>query len=269
MNARIAAWTAAALLVPLLPASADIIPPESHLVARCASIVNLDDFPDIVVFALVCLPLGSEELERYVVYNDTCLEKGYKYNTLYLYWTTREHFEATGLSALQVGPLPGAGLEKTSMAPVSFLSDQINPWAGYVSDSNPLVSEDLEYSLYETETGFGVYLSRRISRYDDETERMEMFVMPVTRAVPFESHRGSGTGTVSLNGGYLFYSPAVSGPIAGSVTGCSGRQIAEFTRDGRAGCTYVHALGDIGAGFYWVRLRTSHGDITRRLQVLR
>ena len=71
-------------------ASADSIPGNSHSISRCVKFVNINDFSDVVLIGYYTGPM-VDTYEAYQIENDTCLDKGYKFNTLDIYWTTKEN----------------------------------------------------------------------------------------------------------------------------------------------------------------------------------
>jgi hypothetical protein len=61
----------------------DVIPDNSHPVAKCAKIINITDFPEISL--LGCIEYaGGDYFETFVIQPNTCLDKGYKFNNFYI-----------------------------------------------------------------------------------------------------------------------------------------------------------------------------------------
>lgn len=83
---------------------ADIIPQGMKPVSVCATIDNLDEFPDIALVAVVTF--GEEERERYVVESGKCLTKGYKFNRLMIYAISRADLKTVGLENVLPGTDP-------------------------------------------------------------------------------------------------------------------------------------------------------------------
>ena len=146
-------------------ASADVIPGGYHSVNRCVRIVNLDEFPDVVLIGYYTGPMVK--YEAYRIKNNQCLYKGYKLNKFGVYWTTKEKFDSLDLKNLK-------------LADITFLED-LQPNGGYVEKSNPLVKEDIEYSIAGFSGGKPVlYKTRQISEYSNgDPKKVETFANPL------------------------------------------------------------------------------------------
>jgi len=135
---------------------ADVIPPNSHYVDRCVKIVNLTDFPDVVLVGYYTGPMVQQG-EAYQIKNDECLTKGYKFNALKIYYTTQENFKSLDLKNLNTANLSELILD-TDVAGTT------------VADSNPLIKETLEYSLTKSSNGkYDLYKTQQLSEYNDGT----------------------------------------------------------------------------------------------------
>ncbi len=143
----------------LLPftASADVIPPDSHLLSRCVKVVNLQEFPDLILVGYITGPM-IKEYEAYQIKNNECLTKGYKFNSLSIYWTTKTKFNAINLKNLQLSDM-------------TLLFENIEVFGGYITNDNPLLKENIEYSI----AGFSaeklvLYISKQTSEYADQNQ---------------------------------------------------------------------------------------------------
>ena len=150
------------------PVSADVIPPDSRSVERCAKIVNLEEFPDIILVGTYSGP-GNRPPETYQIKPDECLTKGYKFNTLDIYWNT-----------------PDKG---TAVDPGHLLMKNLDPYGGYVSTNDPLVKETVEYSIVRTDSTFILYKSRIVASYNNtqDLEGVTVFPPPEGTAIQPES----------------------------------------------------------------------------------
>jgi hypothetical protein len=141
--------------------SADIPPPEGfHVPSLCAKITNLNEFPDVVLIAYV---RRNVIVSPYVVKNNECLTKGYKFNILDVSWVTKEKFNLIDLSNLKLNDL---NLLSENMEVLYF--------GGMIPDSNPLIKGTIEYSLKEnslSNTGnkYSLVKVKQISEYNDGT----------------------------------------------------------------------------------------------------
>ena len=82
-------------------ASADSIPENSHPINKCVKFVNLNDFSDVVLVGYYTGPMIGT-YEAYQIENDKCLEKGYKLNSFFIYWTAKEKFNSLNLKDLKL-----------------------------------------------------------------------------------------------------------------------------------------------------------------------
>ncbi len=145
--------------------SADIIPLGSHPVSRCVKFVNLDEFPDVVLIGYYTGPM-IETYEAYQIQNDVCLKKGYKFNLLDIYWTTREKFDVLDIQSLNPDDL-------------TLLLDNVEPYGGYVDAKNPLKKETIEYSIARFNGSLIAYKSKQISEYNNgQPMKVEIFDKP-------------------------------------------------------------------------------------------
>ena len=145
--------------------SADVILPNSHPLSRCVKIVNLNEFPNIVLIGYYTGPM-VENYESYQIKNNECLTKGYKFNSLSIYWNTKD--------------------KPNSIDPSHLLLEDVEPYGGYVDQSNPLVNEDIEYSI----AGFSgeklvIYKSKQTSEYNDGSpKKVETFASSLKNIEP-------------------------------------------------------------------------------------
>ncbi|KKT77450.1 MAG: hypothetical protein UW73_C0020G0022 [Microgenomates group bacterium GW2011_GWB1_44_8] len=145
--------------------SADIIPPNSHSLDRCVKIVNLNDFSDVVLISYITGPMvqGSEINQ---IKNSECLSKGYKFNSLKIYWNTKDN--------------------PNSIDQNNLLLDNVEVYGGYVDQSNPLIKESIEYSI----AGFSggkliLYKSKQTSEYNNGSQKkIETFNSPLINQEP-------------------------------------------------------------------------------------
>lgn len=178
-------------------ASADFMSPDEHQVQRCVKIVNLDKFPDLVFIGFYT-GVGLERNKNYAAYrvtSDKCLTKGYKFNKLDIFWTTKKKFAAMNLDnlALNTKKIASSGKDRNGKtiyydlyAPenLELLADKVESSNTQVSNTDPLVKETLEYSLFKNSSGkLTWYQSKRISEYGDGSQqKIENFQAPGTVA---------------------------------------------------------------------------------------
>ena len=175
-------------------ASADIIPENSHPLSRCVKFVNINDFSDVVLIGFYTGPglgPGVNTYEAYQIENNKCLKKGYKFNTLYIYWTTKEKFNCLNLEELKINSekYTGSGTDGEgnplyydvySPADLTLLLEDVEPYGGYIDETNPLIKETIEYSVAGYLDGkLVVYKSKQTSEYNNgQSNKVETFEKP-------------------------------------------------------------------------------------------
>ncbi len=148
--------------------SADITPPNSHPLSRCVKVVNLNEFPNVVLIGYETGPVVNkvDKYEMYQIKNNECLTKGYKFNSLSIYWNTKD--------------------KPNSVEPNNLLLENIEPYGGYVDKNNPLVKEDIEYSIVGFSSGkLVLYKSKQTLEYNNGTpKKVETFSNPLGNKEP-------------------------------------------------------------------------------------
>jgi hypothetical protein len=148
---------------------ADVIPESGHGYSRCVKIVNLNEYPEVSVFGIIKGPMVNG-LESYRVENGKCLTKGYKFNTLSLYWVQNTMDGSVSLS-------------DNSTIPESFmlLIENLEPYGGYVDDNNPLIEDNIEYSIAGYSSGnLVIYKSKQTLVYNNgQPNKVEFFEKPI------------------------------------------------------------------------------------------
>ncbi|MEM4181783.1 MAG: hypothetical protein QXX68_01355 [Candidatus Pacearchaeota archaeon] len=171
--------------------SADVIPENSHPLDRCVKFVNLNEFSDVVLIGYYTGPM-VDTYEAYQIQNGACLEKGYKFNSLNVYWTTKEKFNTLDLKNLKLeskkvvtGGRDNAGnpvyMDVYSPSDLTLLLEDVEPYGGYVDESNPLIKETIEYSIAGFSDGkLIVYKSKQTSEYNNgQPNKIETFDKPI------------------------------------------------------------------------------------------
>lgn len=240
---------------------ADVIPADYHFVARCAKIVNTNEFPDIVLVGVITGPMVKES-ETYVVDAKECLELGYKFNSLVIVWTSKEHFKDVGMQGLEIEQampaLDSAALRKAMAVEqqVYLLTADINPFGGYVPDSNPLVEEDIDYEIYLDAQGTpGVYLSQRTARYNNgDPQSVEEYESPVKTVFSGRSAISQRL-EVSLVSTHLFLSVPAAGAATVSIFDRTGRLVMKRSRLCKAGAVNTLGLAGLQSGAYVVSVK--------------
>jgi hypothetical protein len=254
------------------PLFADVINPDYHPVNRCATIDNLDSFPDIVLIAAVYAP-GKYILNQYVVKKDSCLAMGYKFNTLNIFWTTRDYFNEVGLTGVGI---PQNLAKKSAAAgavpvPAVLLTNAIVPYGGTVPNSDSLVGEEYHYLLIQINGSLMVYLAKKVSINSGQTKTTQNFDPPTSGVIrkPSRTITGPLAGTLVVSDGYALLTSAADGPAMVTFFNCAGRPVVSFSRNCRKGCTYIQPLTGLASGLYWMRLVTPGGTVSKQLPIIR
>ncbi len=260
MKLRNAVAASCLLVAGALTIHADVIPPDHHPLARCIRITNLDKFPDIVLVGGYVPVSSPQTVERYIVKADSCLTKGYKFNSFYLFWVIRSYLEETGLENLPlINMLPSMNKRMAPIiaAPEIGLISIAEPYGGTVHDSNPIVREELLYRLYMAAGSNepAVFLSEQITTDTSGTELTKTFEFPVAiTGNPSRTTKTTVTGRrIRSANGYLLFSPGRTGPVSARLIDCHGRTVLRFSRECRAGYTYHLRTTGLSAGLYWLQ----------------
>lgn len=174
------------LFSPLL-AKADVIMPNFHQVGGCVEIVNLDKFTDIVLIGYVTGPM-VDKYEAYQIKNNECLTRGYKFNSLSIYWTTKEKFKTIDLKNLntKTEKVKSGGYDKNgnqgyydklTPSDLSFIIDKVETGENYVEDSNPLIHNTVEYNIVKSiDEKYSLQKFKMTSEYNNSTpNKIETF----------------------------------------------------------------------------------------------
>jgi len=126
-------------------------------------VVNINEFPNIVLIGYYGM---ADRYESYQVKNNECLTNGYKLNLLSIYWNTKD--------------------KPNSIEPDKLLLENVGSYGGYVDQNNPLISEDIEYSIAGFSGGkLVIYKSKQTSEYNNGTPlKVETFSNPLGNNEP-------------------------------------------------------------------------------------
>jgi len=131
--------------------SADLIPDNSRPLSRCIKVVNLNEFPDLVLIGYHTGPMINKFVS-YQIKNNECLTKGYKFNSLSIYWNTKD--------------------KPDSIEPSNLLLENVESNGVYISNDSPLVKEEIEYSLARfSDRKFVLYKSKQTLEYNNGTPK--------------------------------------------------------------------------------------------------
>ena len=135
-----------------LPASADILPQNSHYVERCVKIANLDQYPSIVVITQDLRMSGDGQTLSPAAAGACLPAPSYKFDGYKIYWAERSYADSISLQDLK---LKNASYEASSIddANIHFITSSISTAGGYIDNSNPATSEEVSYILQVDSAG--------------------------------------------------------------------------------------------------------------------
>jgi hypothetical protein len=255
--------------------AADIILPNYHTAWYCARIINVADFPDITVIGYIGPPTASANT-RYIVNQDSCLLKGYKYSSYYFIWAPKHYVDSVGLDSLPLSTFVKGLAKKNGRASVQetsdlhLLSKAINTYGILVPDSIKLISEEFFYKLFPGNSNMYVYLWKTISHFSDSTSKVDTFAQPSgvrpsqIRVVP-----RYGVEDIFLKNGIFTFKAEFNGNLEMALIDCRGRIAQRYSKSCAFGRTYVSDLGKLTSGLYWLRLKSPNVDVTKRLTFIR
>ncbi len=148
-------------------AFADVIMPGTHPLNLCAKITNLDQFQDISLIGFITGPMIGT-YQTYEIKQNDCMSKGYKFNSLAIYWVPTTYLsQVGGIDSLKTksteqtepGCTTDAGAPCTTSAyvfddpQVHLLASHVETYGGNVPDSDPRTTETIDYSLVRASDG--------------------------------------------------------------------------------------------------------------------
>jgi len=164
---------------------ADVAPSDKRLVQNCIRITNVDDYQEISLLGFIVGPTYDSP-HFFEIKNEDCLEKGYKFNDLGLFWAQKKYVDSIGIDKIiinsNIGPdLYGDAYFKqiTNDPNIFFITSALDPGDFWVDDYMELKSQISDYEI----AGFigdeiVIYLVRQIKKYDNGDEDIETFDYP-------------------------------------------------------------------------------------------
>jgi len=148
---------------------ADIIPVGQKSIPYCVKIQNADSFPN-VVFYLVVKPISTPALDIVEIKSADCLSKGYKFNSSKIFAFNKSYLGAKEINNIDFSNDKNALLTNISIPALTF---QYVPYDTQVKDI-------LEYYriLGFTDTSAVIYLSKRVTTYNDDYKDSVLFPAP-------------------------------------------------------------------------------------------
>jgi hypothetical protein len=241
---------------------ADIINPGERMVNRCATINNINAFPDIV---LIGVSVYGSGFTRYRLTQDVCMTKGLRNAMYYLLWAPKAYVDSVGFDSLPIKPVIGLPKRTENASPIQLLSASIEPFGAMVPTSDSRAAEELYYALQSVNGTLSIYLAKKVSIATDSTRRTETFTSSAReRTIDRRSPKGM-QGSLRVHGYYAF-STDFNGPVTASLFDCTGRMVQSSAYQCNLGATYLFTFASLPSGIYWIAMRTPNGIFTRILQ---
>ncbi len=117
-------------------AIADIIPVGMHQVHKKVTIANVAEYSDYTIFGTI-IPVSGKNATHYIIDEDKQLTKGYKFNTFKIHAVKKEYLANKKIEDIDFRNNPN----------VLTANIDINPYGGYVEDSNPMNKQHISYSI--------------------------------------------------------------------------------------------------------------------------
>jgi len=164
---------------------ADVAPSDKRLVQNCIRITNVDDYQEISLLGFIVGPTYDSP-HFFEIKNEDCLEKGYKFNDLGLFWAQKKYVDSIGIDKIiinsNIGPdLYGDAYFKqiTNDPNIFFITSALDPGDFWVDDYIKLKSQISDYEI----AGFigneiVLYLAQQIKKYDNGNEDFQTFDCP-------------------------------------------------------------------------------------------
>lgn len=136
----------------------DVIPSNAHYVEKCVKITNADDYQDISLIGVIFSVGGDNDC--YLISSSMCLYKGYKFNAFYVYAVSNNYLAGKDIQELD--------WNNDKNAYRSCID--INPYYGYIADSNPLSAVEEYYEIMGfTDTTVVLHKWKEINKYNNGT----------------------------------------------------------------------------------------------------
>jgi hypothetical protein len=148
---------------------ADIIPVGQKSIPYCVKIQNSDSFPN-VAFVLVVNPVNETAMDAVQIKSSECLSKGDKINCSKIYALNKSYLEAKGTGNIDFTNDRNVLLTNISVPALTF---QYVPYDSQVKDIQEY------YRIFGfTDSSTVLYLSKRITIYDDDYKDSVLFSSP-------------------------------------------------------------------------------------------
>ena len=163
----------------------DVAPSDMHPVDNCVRFTNLDEYPEITILGYIVGPTYDSP-QFFEIQNGKCLDKGYKFNDLGLYWAQKKYVDSIGIENIviktDIGPeLWGDAYFKqvTNDPNIFFITSAIDPGDIWVPDYETLKARISDYEI----AGFVgdqiiIYLSKQIQYFSPAEEEIVEYNFP-------------------------------------------------------------------------------------------
>ena len=247
---------------------ADIIPENSHYVAKCVKITNTSEYHDIRLIGDVNNLVGEDY--SYVISDTECLNKGYKFNSFAIYAVPASYIEGKDINTIDWSGNSNAVPADTSIEPVGY----------YVDNSNPVVGEEQYYKIAGfTNTSIVLYKWKEVIRYNDGTpDKVQTYsytgqpllfqempasvpIIPYLYGVKIFPNPSSDDLNVQMSNGY-------TGPVDIALFSITGVALdSYFFEKYNETSTFVIPIKKLQGGIYFVRLQMDNFIATHKIKI--
>jgi len=163
----------------------DVAPSDMHPVDNCVRFTNLDEYPEITILGYIVGPTYDSP-QFFEIQNGKCLDKGYKFNDLGLYWAQKKYVDSIGIENIVINTNIGPELwgdayfkQVTNDPNIFFITSAIDPGDIWVPDYQTLKARISDYEI----AGFVgneiiLYLSRQTSKYGSDPDEVVIYDLP-------------------------------------------------------------------------------------------
>jgi len=166
-------------LISISSAKADIPPDPNkyHLVEQCTKIANISNFSDVYLVAYTTGPMTPPD--PYIIEENKCLTRGYKFNTLAIYAMQKTYLDSKGIKNIDF------------VNDTNVLASNIKDFkfGTYVDNSDPTNKEEYIYNVAgfmakNVEVSYNsvyLFLSQKTTWYNDSTPtKTENFTVAIS-----------------------------------------------------------------------------------------
>ncbi|MBN1599853.1 MAG: T9SS type A sorting domain-containing protein [Bacteroidales bacterium] len=240
----------------------DVIPDDSHYVEKCALITNVDEFPSVTFIGHVNNLVGDDY--NYVISSESCLEKGYKFNTLDIYAVHNAYIDGKDINEINLSADRNAVKADIN----------IEPYTGYYHDSIPISEIDEYYKVMGfTDSNLVLHMWKKVTKYSDgQTNLVELYDYPgdiasLSYNIPTYNFNNNYYSEINIfpNPANLFIECQITNEFSGEITlevfNTESKKIQSLCFEKHSEIeNYKIPMNNVSSGIYYVQV--SYGGMT-------